>query len=394
MSEFYEFDEGRYRNKGKVKAYILIAVVFLLLGSFLTFALQPYLFARGAEEDKVAENTKGDDDIVLGAATNFDISQDNPVVDIAEKVGPAVVGITSTREVIVPDFFFYERTKEMDAYGSGIVISEEGYIVTNHHVVENATRLYVVLQGGEKIEAELVGSDPYSDVAVIKVEYDNLTVAPIGDSDKVRQGELAIAIGNPLGHNLAGTVTVGVISALDRNLKVDSKGTSLKLIQTDAAINQGNSGGALINSKGEVIGMNTAKLGGELVEGLGFAIPSNVFVPIVEKLIKNGQIKPPEKPWLGIFDPLDVTEELADEYGYPVGVLVRDVSPDGPSAIAGIRPGDIIIAFDGEEIKNTEKLQEMISAHKVGDVVKLTVWRNDMEFTLKVKLGNMPIAYN
>ena len=203
------------------------------------------------------------------------ITSDNPVVEISEKVGPAVVGITS-RSVIKQrsPFFGQIYEEELEGYGSGIIISEEGYIVTNNHVIENADELVVILKGGKEVQATLVGQDSVTDVAVIKINEPDLTVAKIGDSDQVRQGELAIAIGNPLGHTLAGTVTVGVVSAVNRQITYGNN--QFTMIQTDAAINPGNSGGALVNSKGEVIGMNTLK---SKAEGLGFAIPSNVFMP-------------------------------------------------------------------------------------------------------------------
>ena len=190
------------------------------------------------------------------------------MVDIAEKVSPAVVGITNKSIVTYRDWFFGEYyMQEQEGYGSGIIISEEGHIVTNAHVVQGAKEIFVVFQGEKQVQAQLIGMDANSDVAVVKVDKKDVedaeakfAVARLGDSDKVRPGELAIAIGNPLGHDLAGTITVGVISAVNRTLVVDQK--PLKLIQTDAAINKGNSGGALVNSNGEVIGMNTLRAAG------------------------------------------------------------------------------------------------------------------------------------
>jgi serine protease Do len=208
-------------------------------------------------------------------------------------------------------------------------------------------------------------------------------VAKLGDSDKVKQGELAVAIGNPLGHELAGTVTVGVISAVDRTIQVD--GREFKLLQTDAAISPGNSGGALVNANGEVIGMNTMKLSSGASEGLGFAIPSNVFVPIAQELIKNGKI---ERPGLGV-TVSEVTEEMSKDYGYPAGVIIVQIMSDGAADKAGLLPRDVIIAIEGEQITTLDQLKEKINQYKVGDVIKLRVWRSGKEFDLPIKLQQL-----
>lgn len=396
MREFYEFDEERYRRRSNVKIYIVIALIFALLGGAIAYSAYPYLASQDRLADNQTNNLPGEQDqkdnedssvAALGYVGDLFINSDNPVVDIADKVGKAVVGITSTTEVVVPDFFFnVERTQEVDGTGSGIIISEEGHILTNNHVIQNAKKLYVILHDGEKVEAKLVGTDPQSDIAVLKIDYDNLTVAKIGDSDKVRKGEFAVTIGNPLGHELAGTVNFGVISNVDRTLNIDGK--ALKLLQTDASINQGNSGGALVNMKGEVIGMNTAKVGGNLVEGLGFAIPANVFKPIAKELIETGKVKQPEKPWLGV-GIQEVNEAISREYGYHVGVLITDVYPDSPAAVGGIKPGDVIVGIGNDEVLTIDALKSIVGQHKVGDVLDVKLFRQDTDFVLKIKLGDM-----
>jgi serine protease Do len=299
------------------------------------------------------------------------------------------VGITNRREVLVQDFFFSMVKKNIEGTGSGIIISKEGHILTNHHVIDGAKELFVILSDGKTVEAELVGSDPQSDIAVLKIEHDDLTVAKIGDSDKVRKGDFVIAIGNPLGHELAGTISFGVVSAASRELQLND-GRTMELIQTDAAINQGNSGGALVNMNGEVIGMNTIKFGGELVEGLGFAIPSNIFKPIAEEIIKTGKVTYPQKPWLGVYI-LDVTEAISREYGYPVGVLITDIEKDSPAAEAGLKPGDVIIGYNDQKVETSQQLKAFIEKSKVGEVVDIKLWRNENEFVLKVKLGGMDV---
>ena len=404
MKEFNEFDEERYQRRNSIKNYIIVALIFALIGGLAVYAVSPYLMGQnGAKADQTAQggnqpeeaeitNTAANADKdalpAIGSTKELLIDQDNPVVDIAAKVEKAVVGITSKSEVIVPNFFSNSQmTQDVEGYGSGVIISEDGYIVTNNHVVEGAKELYVILSGAEEpVKAELVGRDPQSDVAVVKIDKPNLTVAKLGDSGKVKKGEFAIAIGNPLGHELAGTVNFGVISAVDRALQMEGK--EMKLLQTDAAINQGNSGGALVNMNGEVIGMNTVKLGGESVEGLGFAIPSNVFKPIAQEIIKYGKVNYPEKPWLGV-QINEITEGISKEYGYPVGILIVNVVENGPAAVAGIQPGDVITGFDNKDLKTYDELKAALEKYKVGDVVNVNLWRNGSDFVLKVKLGDM-----
>lgn len=406
MKEFYEFDEERYQKKSRAKGYIAIALIFTLIGGLLFYALSPYIIGgsgssgnddRGITsespnpngQNEASADTNNNGGIKIGSNEDMLIDRDNPVADIAAKLEKAVVGITNKSEVVVPDMFFYrQERREVEGYGSGIIISEEGHVLTNHHVVEGAKELFVIMSDGETVKAELIGSDAQSDIAVLKIEPNNLTVAKIGDSDKMRKGDFAIAIGNPLGHQLAGTVNFGVISASNRSLELDGK--TMELIQTDAAINNGNSGGALVNMNGEVIGMNTVKFGGGTVEGLGFAIPSNVFKPIAQEIIETGKVSYPQKPWLGVYIG-EISEEASKEYGYPQGVIITDVEPDGPAAKAGIKPADVIIGMDDKELKTIDELRSILESHEVDDIVDIKLWRNGDEFTLKVKLGGMNV---
>lgn len=403
MREFYEFDEQQYQGRGRMWKYIAIAVIFALLGAIGMYYMLPYIsddhsknvaVTPNDQEKKAAGNDQEDQESnktklpELGYKGDLFITSDNPVVEIAEKVGPAVVGITNKSIITYRDWFFGDiYTQEQEGYGSGIILSDEGYIVTNAHVVEGAEKLYVVFQGEKQVEAQLVGMDTTSDVAVVKVDTEDLkdvkyAVAKLGDSDQVRPGELAVAIGNPLGHDLAGTITVGVISAVNRTLVIDQK--PMKLIQTDAAINRGNSGGALVNAKGEVIGMNTLK--GSGTEGLGFAIPSNEFLPIVQQLIQKGFVsREGDKPGIGV-EVQEITEADAKKLNYPQGVLVRAVKQNGAAAKAGIQPGDVIIGINDKTIKNFQELKDAINQHKVGDIVKIKIWRDGNEFVLPVTL--------
>ena len=247
------------------------------------------------------------------------------VSDVVQKVRPSVVG------VITESF----QTYSTSSTGSGIILSEDGYIVTNNHVVEGGDSIAVTLDDGETYAAELIGTDVKSDIAVLKIDAQNLPAAEFGDSSQVEVGEAAIAIGNPLGLN--GTVTAGIISAVDREIQVGS--SNMVLLQTDASINPGNSGGALLNEYGQVIGVNSAKISSEDSEGLGFAIPSNTVEPIVEELIDKGYVS--GRPLTGISG-RNVSALAAAFYNIPQGILVDQVAPESDAAAKGLTAGDVI----------------------------------------------------
>lgn len=273
--------------------------------------------------------------------------------------------------------------------GSGIIIRKDGYIVTNNHVVQHADSVTVRLSNNKELPAKIIGRDTRSDIAVLKIEEDNLTEAKLGDSYLIRTGDIVFALGSPLGLELTGSLTMGIVSGTDRTLLVD--GQKLTLIQTDAAINPGNSGGALVNIKGEVIGINTLKefYAGSVagiplgVEGVGFAIPINTVKPIVEELIEQGFIT---RPGLGITVLVGAT---SNEKGAPEGILVDSVAEGGSADKAGIKAGDIIINFEGAEIKFFHELVDEINKYQIGDSVDVTVWRKGEELTFKVMLEQL-----
>ncbi len=321
----------------------------------------------------------------LVASTNLN---DLTVTEIAKKVGPSIVGIKMTFKTNNRGFFFGSSVPSTsDAEGSGIIISPDGYIMTNYHVVEYAdpnsniknTTLTVYLPDKREATAKFIGGDSDNDLALIKIDLANLPVAELGDSSNVEVGDLAVAIGNPLGMEFAGSVTSGVISALNRQLKTGNM--SLNLIQTDAAINPGNSGGALLNSKGQVIGINSAKISVSGVEGLGFAIPINTAKPIIEQLKTYGYVK--GKPLVGISGQ-EVSQDISEMYGIPVGIYVVEVPADGAAYAAGIKKGDVLVKLDGKDIKTMSDIDAVKKLHKAGDTVDAVVIRGDKTLTLKL----------
>lgn len=291
------------------------------------------------------------------------------VSDVVQKVRPSVVG------VITESF----QTYSTSSTGSGIILSEDGYIVTNNHVVEGGDSIAVTLDDGETYAAELIGTDVKSDIAVLKIDAQNLPAAEFGDSSQVEVGEAAIAIGNPLGLN--GTVTAGIISAVDREIQVGS--SNMVLLQTDASINPGNSGGALLNEYGQVIGVNSAKISSEDSEGLGFAIPSNTVGPIVEELIDQGYVS--GRPLTGISG-RNVSALAAAFYNIPQGILVDQVAPESDAAAKGLTAGDVIIGVDDIRVENISDACTLRDEHKAGDTMKLTFYRQGSTHEINIQL--------
>lgn len=314
----------------------------------------------------------------------------NPIPEICATVADSVVGVLNYRT----QTFGRNRMMEVYGSGSGFIISSKGYVLTNAHVVEEAEKIGVLFSDGTEVEALLIGSDNDSDVAVLKVEKEDLVPIAVGDSESVRVGEFVIAIGNPLdSERLANTVTLGVISATARELTID--GNTNEYLQTDAAINFGNSGGPLINMHGEVVGMNSAKtmLAGYdeygnaySAEGLGFALPINYVEEIMAQLITEGSI---ERPAVGIMV-YTMTESYAAQQGidYMPGVGVSSVVAGGPADLAGIRAGDVITELNGQPVSEKEVLIAYIGTRKIGDTVELTVVRKGETLHCTIELSN------
>ena len=299
-------------------------------------------------------------------------------VEIAAEVGPSVVGVSTKYKM----YSFFGQTYEQEGSGSGIIISDDGYVVTNFHVIENSNDVSVILNTGEEYPAKLVGYDAETDLAVLKVSATGLTEATLGISGSLQVGELAIAIGNPLGQELAGTVTVGVISAVNRSITSEN-GSVMTLLQTDAAINPGNSGGALVNAYGEVVGINSMKFSGDNVEGIGFAIPIDIAKPIINELITNGYVT--GRPLIGI-SLREITPEIAAINNIPAGVQVAYVSEGGAADEAGIKAGDIIVSVDGKLVETTKDVSDIRDEHKAGDTLKFVVNRDGETLSFDVVL--------
>lgn len=326
-----------------------------------------------------------------GSAQNLVSSSERKMYttpEIVDMVGPAVVGVINKTTYTNPYAGMFGTqgdgsSKEVEqGSGSGVIISEDGYIVTNNHVIDGATEIGVILNTGDQYTAKLVGNDAKTDLAVLKIDASGLTYAKLGSSSDLRVGDTAIAIGNPLGQEFAGTTTQGIISGLNRSVTIDNK--TLNLIQTDAAINPGNSGGALVNAYGEVIGINTAKISSSQYEGLGFSIPIDDAKPIIEDLISNGYVT--GRPVIGIAGRA-VTEQDAKAYNLKMGVYVVSMTADSPAYMAGIKIGDIITECDGTKIETVDNLNEIKNKHKVGDTLTLKVYRQDKFVDIKLVLG-------
>ena len=321
----------------------------------------------------------------------------------ARRATPAVVSVTTSRAMAAnphgsdPWFrFFYgdpdgrqqdDPRQRQVGLGSGVIVSAEGYLLTNNHVIEGADDIEVQLSDDRKARARLVGADPETDIAVLKIDLDRLPVIAFGDADRIQVGDVVLAIGNPF--NVGLTVTSGIVSALGRNrLGIN---TFENFIQTDAAINPGNSGGALVDSNGNLLGINTAiysRSGGSM--GIGFAIPVSIARQVMEGLVRDGIV---QRGWIGV-EPRDLTPEIAANFNLPVkeGVLIAGVLQNGPAAAGGLRPGDVVVKVADKPVANTAQLLTAVAALKPQSEALLGVQRGDRNFELKLKVGQRPRA--
>ncbi|WDT78711.1 MAG: DegQ family serine endoprotease [Candidatus Manganitrophus sp.] len=365
----------------------------LILGSLLTSHLDFFSLGQAVEIHRE------------GAPLQVAVPPDDLFIDIAKRVTPAVVNISTTRVVKgredddpFNDPFFRRffgdrpferqgppRQRRSQGLGSGVIVDPSGIIITNNHVVENADEVEVLLGDKREFKGKVIGNDPKSDLAIVKIDAENLPTVPWGDSDRLQVGEYVLAIGNPFG--LGQTVTMGIVSAVGRtNLGIADYED---FIQTDAAINPGNSGGALVNRRGELVGINTAifsRTGGYM--GIGFAVPSEMAKSIKESLVRTGKVT---RGWLGV-SIQEVTPQLAKEFGLKEskGALVSDVLPDSPAEAAGIKRGDILLAIDGKEVESTAQLRKWVAGTAVGKKIRLTLFRDKKEKEIELSPGEQP----
>lgn len=364
---------------------LIVAIIGAIIGSLFTYALIKDK-VNGSDIASSSSNTDGSKVITIEGST------DSPVVAMAQKASPSVVVINVTYTTQTYNFFNMfgnngnNLSQESSEEGSGIIYSQDGYIITNYHVIQSAVendtaKITVTLPNDEtEYEAKIIGGDETTDLAVIKIDKTGLTAAEFGESSNLNVGELVAVIGNPYGKEFANSVTVGYISALNRKLTIS--GRTYNLIQTDAAINAGNSGGALVNNKGQVIGISSAKISSTDVEGMCFAIPIDEALPIIKELISDGKIT---RPYIGIVG-MNVTETMAKMYNLQEGVYVYSIDENSPASKVNLKKGDVVTAIDSTEITTMEELNEIKNKKKIGDKVTLTVDRAGEKINVEVVL--------
>lgn len=373
----YNFNNRGVKKRG-YPSYILVALISAVIGGILASVIVPRFTGSGNDNSSYEGN---------GQEINITPKDDITSVEaVAKKSMKSVVGITTIDTV---ENFMQQQT-QVQGVGSGIIVDSNGYILTNSHVVDygNAKDITVRFENGDKKPARVLWSERVLDLAIVKVDGSNYPAADIGNSDKLDIGELAVAIGNPLGLDFERTVTSGIISGLNRTIQVDQYNKVENLIQTNAAINSGNSGGPLLNNKGEVIGINTLKL--KAGEGLGFAIPINIVKPIIDQVIKNGKYT---SVYIGIASQSVARYKLEGiDVGVDSGIVIAEVEPGSPAADAGLKKTDIVVSIQGKKIDSPEGLKKEMYKYKPGDKVNLGVVREDkkvdIELTLEEKKEN------
>jgi serine protease Do len=390
----------KQKKTGGIKSFLSM-VTAGVLGSAFTLGAVTYTdvfdFLKTETEQNAATSTESLSQSELTTSVVPTSNSSNPtasLADVVDDASKAIVGIVNFQNQSNP--FSGAQGTVQSGSGSGVIFNVEGdsaYIVTNNHVIEGASEVEVSLYDGEKAKAEVVGADALTDLAVLKIDEKYAThTLKFGDSSGLRPGDQVMAIGNPLGLDLSRTVTQGIVSAIDRNIAVDTSAGKweLSVIQTDAAINPGNSGGALINTSGHVIGINSLKISDSGVEGLGFAIPSNDVVPIINELIEHGKI---ERPYLGVS--LADLQEVPSMYlqslpeSVKSGTIVAQVEPNSAAANAGLKQMDVIVSIDGEEITNSSDLRKYMYANLTAkDKATLKIYREGQAIDVEVNLAN------
>lgn len=370
----------------KVASYVAVGLVCSIIGGTAASIVTLKVLPKSSTLSSPLYYTSSSNGSNKVSSTSATSNGTLTVAEIAKKVGPAVVGV-STKSMSTDSYGFSSGTSE--GYGSGIIFNDQGYILTNYHVISGASTIKVVFNNKKEVNAKVVNYDSDLDLAVIKVTDSSIKmpgIAELGNSKDLQVGDTVVAIGNPLGQEFYGTVTSGIVSATSRQVQTSSTSTKTETyIQTDAAINEGNSGGALINSQGQVIGINSAKISSSssssnaTVEGIGFAIPIDTVKPKISSLTKQLVL-------LGI-SCQDVSESDAKQYNVPQGVVIKQIQPYSNAEKAGLQTDDIITKFDGKTIKTTSELNTLKSQHNSGDSVKLEVYRDGQTLSVTVKLS-------
>lgn len=340
-------------------SYFITGIIGAVIGGILVLTFAPaVLLGRVIPQNSAPQEQKSEEgNVIIPRKTEVSLT-----TAIAKKVMPAVVGIRTTR---FRENMFFGRTK-VDGVGSGVIVDKKGYILTNNHVANDGdSDITVYLIDGRTVKARVVWTDESLDLSILLINADNLTVAEIGNSDAIEVGEMAVAIGNPLGLRFERSVTAGIVSALNRSVPVDEEKYMEDLIQTDASINEGNSGGPLINSEGKVIGINTIKVSS--AEGMGFAIPINIAVPVIKSFVKDGEFK---TPYIGL---TGLDKEIASLYDYTLekGIYVLNIDVYGPAYKAGIRKHDIIISINNIPVNTLTALKQVIFSAGVGNSINI-----------------------
>ncbi len=394
FNEIYGKFNEKKNNAGMGKI-VFITIIISVISTLITVGI---IFNIPSVKNKLVdievESKIEEQETSTSSSTQISLKDySDTAIYASNKVLPSIVGINVEYTVTTNNFFNF--TQSGTASGSGIIISQDGYILTNNHIVNSADSSYYyevseanavtvyLYNDNTPYEAEIIGTDEETDLAIIKIKKEGLTPVELGDSEAVSVGEFVLAIGNPLG--LQSSVTSGIISAVNREVAT-TEGVQYSLIQTDAAINSGNSGGALVNAEGKVIGINTLKLAGTGIEGVGFAIPINKTIDIYTQLIENGKVL---RPYIGI-EGTNLDERTADRYKLPVGIYINAIQNFSSAEIAELKVGDVIIKADGESIKTMDELNAMKNKKSIGDEMTLTVYRNGENIDITLILKEKP----
>jgi serine protease Do len=396
-SQIEETNRQTRKGKSRFRGW-LTTIVGGIIGSVLTLTVTtytPYFEAFAIETEQLqTENVSNSGlNVQKTAATNKSANISDMVADASK----SIVGIVNmkTQTQRYPQGFFSQNANTSEPVengsGTGVIFKKDrdhAYIVTNNHVIEGAEEIEITVHGGEKTTAELIGTDSLTDIAVLKIDSKYATdPLAFGDSSTLRAGETVLAIGNPLGLDLSNTVTQGIVSAVDRTIEVSTSAGNwdLNVIQTDAAINPGNSGGALVNTSGQLIGLNSLKIADDGVEGLGFAIPSNDLVPIIDEIMEKGEVV---RPYIGV-GLADLTQMYLQNLPNDLkeGVMVSNVDPNSPASKAGLAVQDVIVSINGTKIKDSNELRKYLYTElEVGDKAQLEVYRGDEKVSVQLAL--------